>query len=363
MKVICTQENLKKGLGATSRVSSGSTTLPVLNNVLLKTEQGQLRLSCTNLEMGVNTWIRCKIEEEGGISVPAKTFTDLINNLPNDNITLSVNNNHLLIKTSNYETKIKGLLPDEFPLIPQVEQENPIEVSVKDLRTAISQVAFAAATSETQPEISGVLFSFSENNLTLVATDRYRLAEKIIPVKTGVVKNIIVPSRAVGELYKTISTGDEDLKLFLTQNQAMFRFGETEVITRLIDGQYIGYKQIIPQVFNSEVEVDTDELAKAMRTAGIFTQIGNNVTLEFSEPDQLMVSSSSGDLGESQAKIAAKVTGDSCKIIFNHRYILDCLAAIGTKKVIFQIVNENSPAVLLSKDLPGYIYLVMPIKI
>lgn len=363
MKVICTQENLKKGLGSTSRVSSGSTTLPVLNNVLLKTEQGQLRLSCTNLEMGINTWIRCKIEEEGGISVPAKTFTDLINNLPNDNITLTVDNNQLLIQTPNYETKIKGLLPEEFPLIPQIEQQNSIEVPVKDLRTAISQVAFAAATSETQPEISGVLFAFNENTLTLVATDRYRLAEKAIPIKTNIVKNIIVPSRAVAELQKSISVGDDDLKLYLTQNQAMFRFGETEVITRLIDGQYIGYKQIIPQVFNTEINVETDEIAKAMRTAGIFTQIGNNVTLEFSEPNNLQISSSSGDLGESKVDIKSEVTGDPCKIIFNHRYILDCLSAIGTKNVTFKIVNENSPAVLLSKDLPGYVYLVMPIKI
>src|SRR5258708_5345466 len=204
MKVICTQENLRKGLGITSRVSNGSTTLPVLNNVLLKTERGSLKLSSTNLEMGVNTWIRCKIEEEGGISVPAKTLADLINNLPNDNITLSVENNQLLIETQDYKTKVKGLAPDEFPLIPQVDEQNAVEVSAKDLKTAINQVSFAAAYSETQPEISGVLVAFEEGLMRMVATDRYRLAEKTIKVQGSFGKNIIVPNRAITEVGKVL---------------------------------------------------------------------------------------------------------------------------------------------------------------
>lgn len=247
MKVVCTQENLKRGLGITSRISSGSTTLPVLNNVLLKTDQGVLKLSSTNLEMGVNTWVRCKVEEQGGISVPAKTIVDLINNLPSDNITLSVDNNQLLIETSNYKTKVKGLAPDEFPLIPQIEEQNPVLINSRE--------------------------------------------------------------------------------------------------------------------FNTEIDLAADELTSAMRTAGIFTQTGNNVSLEFEAPDKLTISSSSGDLGESKLEIPCSVTGQTGKIIFNHRYILDCLSTIGVKKVTFQIINENSPALLMSKDLPGYIYLVMPIKI
>jgi DNA polymerase-3 subunit beta len=364
MKVICTQENLKRGLGITSRISTGSTTLPVLNNVLIKTDEGGLRLSSTNLEMGVNTWIRCKVDEQGGISVPAKTLVDLINNLPNDNVTLTAENNQLLIETSNYQTKIKGLAPDEFPLIPQIEEQNPVEIKSKDLRTAISQTAFAAAYSETQPEISGILFSFEENKLKLVATDRYRLAEKSIDVKGAVAKTLIVPNKAVQELSKVLGTADGDVtQIFFTQNQVMFKTEETELTSRLIDGQYPDYKQIIPTEFNTEIDLAADELSAAMRTAGIFTQTGNNVSLEFEEPSKLMISSSSGDLGESKLNIPCTVTGEAGRIIFNHRYILDCLSTIGVKNVTFQIINENSPALLMSKDLPGYIYLVMPIKI
>ncbi len=364
MRLVCTQENLKKGLAITSRVSNGSTTLPVLNNILLKTEQSGLRLSSTNLEMGVNTWIRCKVEEEGGISVPAKTISDLVNNLPNDNITLSVEDNHLLIETSNYKTKIKGLGPDEFPLIPQVDQQNSVEIDSKDLKNSIYQTVFAAAYSESQPEISGVLFAFDDARLKLVATDRYRLAEKEISVKGSVQKNIIVPNKTIQELAKILTNTDtQTLSVFFTQNQVMFKTDDTELTSRLIDGQYPEYKAIVPTSFNTEIDLSVEDLSSAMRTAGIFTQTGNNVTLEFSEPDHLEISASSGDLGESKVNVSSAVKGDAGKIIFNHRYILDSLAAVGTKNVTFRIVNENAPAVLVSKDLPGYVYLVMPIKI
>ncbi len=364
MKVICTQENLKKGLNITSRVSNGSTTLPVLNNVLLKTEEGGLKVSATNLEMGVNTWVRCKIEDQGSISVPAKTFTDLINNLPPDNIILETQDGHLLIQTNGYKTKIKGLSADEFPLIPQISEENGINMSADDLKNSIVQVAFASAYSETQPEISGVLFAFEDSKLKLVATDRYRLAEKTVEISGNVSKSMIVPNRAVQELAKILaSAGSEQVVVYVAQNQVMFKVTETELTSRLIDGQYPDYKQIIPQEFNTEIELATDELGSAMRTTGIFTQTGNNVNLEYSAPDNLTISATSGDIGESSVKVPSKVSGSAGKIIFNHRYILDCLSAISTKQVTFHIINENSPAVLKSNDLPGYVYLVMPIKV
>ncbi len=362
MKLTCTQENLRKGLGSTARVSSGSTTLPILNNVLLKTEQGGLRLSCTNLEMGVNTWIRCKVDEEGAISVPAKTFTDLINSLPNDNITLTVDNNTLFIESKNYATKIKGLGADEFPLIPQVEDENAVEINAHELRSAINQVSFAAAVSETQPEISGILFFFEDKALRLTATDRYRLAEKTIRTSGSPSRQMIVPNKALAEVYKAI-TGEEPVKLYFTQNQAMFKIAETEIITRLIDGNYPEYKEIIPLEFNTEIEVQTDDLVKAVRTAGIFTQTGNNVILEFEEPDKLSVTSAAGDLGESHVNVPAKVEGIPCKIIINHKYMLDGLSTIGTKSLVFKVINDNAPVVFSSKELPDYIYLIMPIKI
>ncbi len=368
MKIICTQENLKKGLGVASRISTGSSTLPILNNILIKTNEGTLKLSSTNLEIGINTVIRCKVEEEGGISVPAKTLTDLINNLPSGGtINLAIDDNsQLLIQTENHKTKIKGLGLDEFPLIPQIEENNVIEIPTKKLKQAISQVVFAAAYNETQPEVSGILFSIQEGTLKLVATDRYRLAEKAVQIQNqgDISKNIIIPSRAVQELNKILSMTDcETTKLFVSQNQVMLKIDNTEIISRLIDGQYPDYKQIIPQSFNTQIKVKVSDLAAAMKTTGIFTHIGNNVTLEYKEPNILKISSSSGELGESNMNIQCEVSGQEGKMIFNHKYILDCLSAIGTERVVLKIINDNSPAVLQSEEQPEYLYLVMPIKV
>ncbi len=369
MKIICTQENLKRGLGVASRVSSGSSTLPVLNNVLIKTNEGMLKISSTNLEIGINTVVRCKVEEGGGVSVPAKTFVNLINNLPaTDKISLVLDeNNQLIIQTDNYKTKIKGLGSDEFPLIPQIEETNTIEIPTKELKQGISQVAFAAAYSETQPEMSGILFDIKENTLKIVATDRYRLAEKTIQIQNpaGINKNIIIPSRAAQELNKILSAApdNETVKFLISQNQAMFKTENTELISRLIDGQYPDYKQIIPKEFNTEIKIKVSDLGAAMRTAGIFTQVGNNVSMEYKEPDSLVISSSSGELGESSATIPCQVSGQSGKTIFNHKYILDCLSAIGTEDVTFKLINDNSPAVLQCEKQQDYLYLVMPIKI
>ena len=365
MQVVCTHENLKKGLATTARVSSGSVTLPVLNNILLKTDRGMLKMSTTNLEIAVNTWIRCKVEEEGAVSVPAKTFTDLVGNLPNQNVILTMKDSYLLIESGTYKTKIKGLNADDFPLIPEIAEEDGFTFPTKDLKAAISQVSFASAYSETQPEISGVLFAFNGTTAKVVATDRYRLAERIM--ETGAEsghKSFIIPGRAVQELSKILSSPDaETVSIYVSQNQLLFKTDDTELISRIIDGQYPDYAQIIPRSFNTEAEVDVQALSAAMRAAGIFTSTGNNVTIELAAPDRLTVASASGDLGESVVEVPATVTGADVKVILNHRYVLDCLSAIGAKKVSFKLINDSSPVLMSSGEVPGYTYVVMPIKI
>lgn len=365
MKVICTHENLKKGLSLASRISGGNLTLPILNNVLITTDNGQLKISSTNLEVAVNTWIRCKIEEEGGIVVPSKTLSELVNNLPSENIELRTEDMQLFIESGTFKTKVRGLSPDDFPLIPQIEQQNAGEISADELKTSLSQVAFATAYSETQPEISGVLMNFGDKELTLVATDRYRLAEKKLKI-SGSVENrqIIMPNRSVQELQKVIAGAiGGTVQLFFGQNQVMFKTEDAEIISRLIDGQYPDYRQIVPSEFKTEISCQTSDLVAAMRTAGIFTQAGNNVNLVFSAPGTFAINSASTDIGESNVDIPASVEGSDGSVIFNHRYVLDSLSAIGTERVRIRVIDSNAPAIIDSPELPNYMYLVMPIRI
>jgi len=365
MKITCTHENLKKGLSLASRVSSGNLTLPILNNILIRTDNGQLKISSTNLEVAVNTWIRCKIDEEGGISVPSKTFSELINNLPAENIELHTEDLQLVIESGSFKTKIRGLAPEDFPLIPQINQQAAGEVDANELKTAFSQVSFASAFSETQPEISGILMSFAEGKLTVVATDRYRLAEKKLKVPNSFEdRDVIVPNRSVQELLKLLANASGGkVQLSFTQNQIMFKAMDTEIISRLIDGQYPDYKQIIPASFKTEIECLTADVVAAMRTAGIFTQAGNNVNLAFSGPKTFSIASASSDIGESNVEIPAKVTGEAGTVIFNHRYVLDCLSVINTATVRIRVIDSNAPAIIDSPELQDYMYLVMPIRI
>ncbi|HYV33380.1 MAG TPA: DNA polymerase III subunit beta, partial [Candidatus Limnocylindria bacterium] len=178
MKIICTQENLKSGLATVGRIISSTNTLPILNNLLIKTENGLLKISSTNLEIAITTTVRCKIEEDGGVTVTSKTLVDLVNNLPNKNITFQTKENELLIETENYHTSVKTLPMEEFPLIPTVEGKNTLNLDSQELKKALDQVVFAASTNQTQPEMSGILFSKSSGELRVAATDRYRLAER-----------------------------------------------------------------------------------------------------------------------------------------------------------------------------------------
>ncbi len=300
MKVICTQENLKLGLQTVSRIISASSTLPVLNNVLLKTENGQLKISATNLEIGINTYTRCKIEKEGEVCLHAKTLLELVNNLPNQNITIEQEENDVLFSTENYSTKLKDYPSDEFPSIPEIESKSILKLPAEEIKHIFDSVIFAASTSETQPEISGVYLKIDEDTLTVTATDRYRLAENKINGKFKPYQAVIIPHRAAVEISRVLSGKPGDAELFLNENQAALKTDETEVVSRLIDGQYPEYSHIIPKEFNTTVSVNRQELINAVKTTGIFSQNTGSIVLEFlSETQELKISAVSHDIGES----------------------------------------------------------------
>jgi DNA polymerase III subunit beta len=365
MKVICTQENLKAGLVLVGRVVPSSNTLPILSNLLIKTQNGGLEIQATNLEVAITTQTRCKIEEEGGVTVVGKTITDLINNTPNKNITLLTNKEELSVDTDNYHTKIKTLPPEDFPLVPQVDGGNMVEFDAQELKQSLDQVVFAASTNQTQPEISGILFLSGEGFVKIVATDRYRLAEKKLKPKTVLEKtlNVIVPQKTALELSRIIGGQKGDVVMVFNQNQTSFTFQETKIVSRLVDGQYPDYKEIIPGKFSTTAVVQKQELTSALRAASVFCQSGNSVKFGFLPDKQgVVLDVESADLGKSVIQLPAKIEGEGGEILFNYRYVLDCLANLETDNVIFKINNDDSPGLLLPDGKEDYIYLVMPIK-
>lgn len=365
MKVTCTKDNLKKALSAGTKIISSTTSLPVLNNVLLKTDAGQLQISSTNLEIAIKTWVGAQIDEPGEITVPAKTFSEFVNNIQEEKVELKTDKTDLQIDTKSTKAVLKGLPAEDFPLIPQIEAPITIKTSSKELSEALASVVFSTSFSETQPELSGVLFYIQEKKLKLVATDRYRLAERTINLEQPTNENkIIVPGRAVSELIRILNDNSGDVDIYISENQVLFKTDQTELISRVIEGQYPDYEQILPKEHTTSATVKREEFSSAVKLAGLFAQDTNNIEIEVSpEEKALVLKSASQRSGSNISRAAAIVSGEKNTIVFNYKYIIDCLSHLSDKEVVLRLVGSGSPATITPKDREDYLYLVMPIKV
>ncbi len=365
MKITCTQENLSKGLQIVSHIASKNISLPILSNVLLKTEEGILKLMTTNLEMGIVCKVRGKVEKEGSFTVQAKTMSDYINLLPKENIVIELEDQNLKIKSNNSKTSMKGIESSEFPLIPQIESKENIEINGKILKNALNSVAFSVSFDDTRPEINGVYFNFTSNSLVLVATDSYRLAEKTIVLNKEVRdQNFIVPIKTIQELVRIIGDEDETLLIQTNDNQVVFSIDGAKLSSRLIEGKYPDYKQIIPNEYKTLTVLNTSDLIKTVKRASLFCKAGSNdILIKFViENNEIIISANNMQIGESEAKQEAKVEGVENNIIFNYRFLLEGLQNIEDEECILEINTNTNPGLLKPKNNKDYVYIIMPIK-
>ncbi|MFH0780278.1 MAG: DNA polymerase III subunit beta [Parcubacteria group bacterium] len=373
MKLTCTQENLNFGLQTTGHLANKNVNLPILNNVLLEAKEGILKLSSTNLEIGISGFVRCKVDKEGSFTVDARLLSDYVNLLNNDQVKIELKpDDFLQISCGNSETKIKGLIADDFPVIPKIEKEKPYGVKTADFKNALSQVLFAVSTSETRPEIGGVLICFNKqkNKLTIVGTDSYRLAEKIINLdKNQDEKDVIVPVKTLHELLRILnnlsgqSSESEELNIYLSDNQILFTCGNIELISRLIEGQYPDYKQIIPKNFKTKVVASSSELAKIIKTVALFSKSGIfDINLLFEPAQGIVAKSANTQIGESTSVLEVEYEGEINETVLNHRYLLDAINNIGAQEVEISLIDNNIPCILRPKGDDSYLHIIMPIK-
>lgn len=363
MKIICLQENLKNNLNITQNIIGRNLTLPILNNLLLETENGRLKISSTNLEIGINTWTSGKIEREGVITCPAKIFFNYINNLPNKKIELEAKNNILTVKCENYKATIKCLPAEDFPIIPKIKNEPILEIKNTLLKEGLMQVSGCAAISESRPEISGVFFKINKEGLKLVATDSFRLAEKVEKIdKIKSEHSMILPQRTAQELIRILNEKEGMMKIILGSSQVLFETNEVQIISRLIDGQYPDYQQIIPKSFITQILLNREEFLNAVRVAGFFSSKVNSIKFSV-QSGKIEILSQDPDLGENKTQIQTEVKGKELEIDFNYRYLLDGLNNISSKQIFLGLNSDSSPVVLKSAESEDYLYVVMPIKI
>jgi DNA polymerase-3 subunit beta len=376
MRVSCLQENLAKGLSIVSRaVASRSTTLPVLSNVMLSTDNNRLKLSATNLEIGINTWIGAKVEEDGAITVPARTFVDLVNTLPPDRIDmeLSVRTQTLHLRCGRSEANLKGIDAQEFPIIPTPQGNGQILIDPEKLTKMINQVAFAAATDESRPMLTGVLTKFDQDRLTMAAADGFRLSVRSTAIDTAVSEpmQVLIPAKALTELARISGEQEDSIEITITsaRNQILFHLTNTDLVAQLIDLQFPDYEQIIPKRHSTRTVASAVELLKAGRAASIFARESANTTRlhivpggELT-PGHIEIAARSDETGDNVGEIDATVEGDEIEIAFNIRYLLDVLSVMDTPQIILETTTAGSPGVIKPIGDDDFIHVIMPMHI
>jgi DNA polymerase-3 subunit beta len=369
MRLSLTQENLSRALGSVGRVVSTRASLPVLSNVLLTTDGNRLRLSATNLEIGINYWIGSKIEQEGSLTVPARLFTEFVSSLPHGNIELEAADSNLTVKADHYESKINGIAAEEFPLIPQIKTEPVLKLPADVFHDALSQVVVAASADEARPVLAGIYLYIEDDLLYVVATDSYRLAEKKLALPEGVSTelSVIVPVRTMQELVRLLGETEGEVEIYLDENQVMFRIDEIELVSRLIDGQFPNYRQIIPKSTETSFDIDTAEFARITKIASLFArESAGSVKLDIRAEGEVSVVSGDSEIGGNTSSAECDVAGDDGEISLNARYLQDALGTIKTPRVTFAMSGKLSACVLSpigeDGDNDDYIHIVMPLR-
>lgn len=362
MKLQVTQENLNRALNSVSRVANSRGTLPILANVLIKTTNNRLSLAATNLDIAITHYIGAKVADEGSITVPARLMQDFVSSLPEGVIELDLKDSKLHVSTEKYQSVVNGIMADDFPVMPSISDGKKWSIDGSVFKKGLQQVVFAASNDETRPILTGVLLQTDGEKLYMAATDSYRLAEKRL-TNTKEDIRILVPASAMNDLLRILGDSDEKVQVTHDDQQVLFKVGDVELVTRLVDGKYPDYKKLIPEKFATEARLKRSDLVNVTKVSSLFArESAGSVTLEVDEKSsQLSIRSVASQLGENTATADAKVKG-SGSITLNSRYLLDALNAVGGEEVVFSFNGKLEPTLLTDPSNDDYKHVIMPLK-
>jgi DNA polymerase III subunit beta len=374
VKITCKQQDLSHGLSVVSHAVSSRSTLPILANILLSTDHGRLKLSATNLEIGINCWVDAQVQEEGSITIPAKLVTDYVNSLPQGMVDIAVpeEGNVINIKGGRSNTNIKGMDASEFPLIPSAEGgEPPIQLDAATLKEMINEVAFAAADDESRPVFTGVLVQVSNEKITFAAADAFRLAVRVAPLPgdTETRSDILIPAKTLTELGR-ILPAEGPVQMIVTPNRAqvLFHTEQIDLVSRLIEGTFPNFRQIIPKEYTTRAVIETKEFAADVKRAALFARDSSNITRvkvapganDGLEPGTVTIEATAEDLGDNVSTLNAAVDGPEQQIIFNVKYLAEVLGVIGSQEVALEVNASTKPGVIRPVGSTDYTYVIMP---
>jgi DNA polymerase-3 subunit beta len=372
MKLSCHQENLNRGLGIVGRAVAVRSTLPITQNILLSAEKSRLKLAATNLEMATTCWIGAEVKKEGDITVPARLLIDFVNSLPNDliEINLPASSRILELKSGHFQAHIHGIDASDFPPIPQINDGITTTIEAASLRQGITQVAFAAATEESRPVLTGINTEFDGEQLNLVAADGFRLAVHKTTLSSPVIEKttVIVPARTFNEVNRLLSEQEEPVEITVNEkkSQILFRLKNAELVSQLIQGSFPNYSQVIPQSYTTRAVLDINEFLRVTKMSSIFARDASGIVrlvitpgTELT-PGKVTVSAQAEEVGDNVGEIDALTDGEEAKIAFNVKYLADVLSVLPQAQVALELTTPSSPGTLRPIGVDNYVHVVMP---
>lgn len=367
MEIKIIQEKLAKALNNVSRVAAGSrAALPILNNVLIRVDENKVSLTTTNLDMAVVSFLPASQCKNGVVTVPARLMAEFVGNLPKGEvIEINGTDDKVVVKAGGYSSTINGASAEDFPELPEIDTEKVVkfQMGVDEFKEGLSQVMIAASSDTTRPALTGVYFNTFEGSLYLAATDGYRLAERRFIKKVDSEVAAIVPAASLQEVLRSLGDDVNEIEMLFDETQVRFRLGDVEITSKLIDGSFPDYRQLIPKQSEIQVELKKDELTRITKLAALFAkEVGGSITCETSvENSNFVVASVANELGENKSEIKTEAPADG-KVTLNSRFLLDALNVLGGGEVEFGFSNRLDPVVLRAKKVDDYVHIVMPLK-
>jgi len=372
MKLSCLQENLNKGLNTVGRAVAARSTLPITQNILLSAEDSSLKLAATNLEMATTCWVGAKVKKGGSITVPARLLIDFVNSLPNDliEINLASGSSILELKCGHFQARINGVDATDFPPIPQVSDGLTTTIEAASLHEGITHVAFAAATEESRPVLTGINAEFDGDQLNLVAADGFRLAvhkttlSSPVAVKTA----FIIPARVLNEVNRVLADQEEPVEITVNEqkSQVLFRLKDAEIVSQLLQGSFPNYSQVIPQSYTTRAVVDIAEFMRVAKISSVFARDASGIVrlvitpgAELT-PGKITVSAQAEEVGDNVGDIDALIDGEEAKIAFNVKYLSDVLSVLRQSQVALEVTTPSSPGTIRPIGVDNYVHVIMP---
>ncbi len=365
MKFNCSQKKLSESISTVQKAISSRTTLPILEGVYIEALKDVIRLVGTDLDITIETYIEAEVYEEGSVVIPARIFGDVIRKLPDSDIIFELQDRYKVdIKCQNIFVTVQGLEPYDYPEIQKIEEDNPTEISQSLLKEIIQQTIFAVATDETRPILTGALMKLENGNITMACIDGYRLAlrREQFP-ESDINTSMIIPGKSLSEISRIISDDDLNVNISAGDKYILFDLGYTRIISRLLEGDFINYKQIIPQEYKTRVKLDTMLLYKSIERASLMARESKNNLIKLNIQDDKLVITSNSEVGQIYEEIPIVREGKNIEIAFNARYLLDVLRIMEDQEICLDFTTNVSPCIIRPIEGDTFIYLILPVRL